>query len=111
MNNTTKYKIVGERGNIPFEISPDEINHFIETRCYTSEIKLTEYLFDKLGNICGVKGLVDLGHGYGFNNGWKEFEIKLGETYSFIHEYTSIDGPSDWSKDSFKVTMQLVKFE
>lgn len=106
-----KYKIIGRRGDIPFEILADEIDYYIKKRCYTDEIQLTEYLFDESGNLCGLKGFADLGHGYSFDNGWKEFVIKTDETYSFIHHYTSVDGSSDWSEGSFEVTMRLVKSE
>lgn len=106
-----KYKVIGTRGMTPFEISEKEIDDFIKAHCYIGEIKWTEYLFDELGNMCGLKGFADLGHGYGFNNGWKEFTIRFGETYSFTHDYTSIKGSTDWSDDFFEVTFQLVKLK
>ena len=106
-----KYKIIGISGNSPFEISKDTIDLCIKQHCSTGNIQFTEYLLDESQNICGLKGRADLGHGYGFENGWKEFTIKFGETYSFMHEYTSIDAHSDWSDESFKVTLQLVKTE
>lgn len=106
-----KYKIIGTRGNIPFEISADRIDYCIKKHCYSGEIQLTEYLYDESGNMCGLKGLADSGHGYGFDSGWKEFIIKIDETYSFIHHYTSVDGPSDWSEGSFEVNLRLVKSE
>ena len=106
-----KYKILGKRGDIPFEISADEIVHCIKEHLYSDEIQFMEHLLDESGNPCGLRCFADLGHGYGFNNGWKEFTIKIGETYSFDHKYTSIDGPSDWSNDSFRVTLKLVESE
>lgn len=105
------YKLIGKRGNISFEISADDIKNYIKKHRCSGEIQLTDYLLDESGNIEGIKGSADLGHGYGFNNGWKEFSIKVGETYSFTHEYTSVDGPSGWSTGSFKVALQLVKSE
>ena len=62
-------------------------------------------MLDEAGNVCGLKGRADLGHGYDFDNGCREFTIRMGETYSFTHEYTYVDGPSDWSDDSFEVTV------
>lgn len=104
-------KIVGKSGNVPFEILADEIKDLIENN-YTSEnIALDDYLLDEAGNIVGIRGRGDLGHGYGFNYGWEDFSIKIGEMYSFRHSYTSIDGPSDWNEDDFKVTFQLLRSE
>lgn len=106
-----KYKVIGTRGMLPFEISGKMIDYYIEKHCYTGEIRWTAYLLDESGNMCGLTGLADLGHGYGFNNGWKEFTIRFNETYSFTHSYTSIYGSSDWSDDFFEITFQLVKSE
>lgn len=105
------YKLIGIRKNIPFEISADDIRNSIKNHCCFDEIQLTDYLLGESGNIEGIKGLADLGHGYGFDNSREEFVIKVGETYSFTHEYTSVDGPSDWSTGSFEVFLQLVKSE
>lgn len=71
------------------------------------DINLTGFLNDGNGNIVGIKGMADLGHGYGFNNGWKEFSMTVGEEFSFNQEFTSIDGPSDWSKDSVNIVLTL----
>lgn len=106
-----KYKIIGMEGNIPFETSAKELDEYITQHCYTGEIQWLEYLLDESGKVCGLKGLADLGHGYGFDNGREEFTIRVGETYTFTHDFTSVDGPSDWSDDSFKVTIQLVEEE
>ncbi len=106
-----KYKIIGKKGDIPFETTAEQLDEYIKLHRYTGEIQWTEYLFDESGNMCGLKGLADLGHGYGFNNDWEEFTIRVGETYTFTHDFTSIDGPSDWSNDSFKVTVQLLEAE
>ncbi len=106
-----KLRIIGKRGDIPFELSADEIDEYIKTHCYFNDIQLMEYLLDKTGNMCGIKALADEGHGYGFNYGWKEFTLKVGETYSFSHSYTFIDGPTDWSEDDYRVTLQLIEAE
>lgn len=106
-----KYKIVGTRGNQPFETTPEELDAYIKLHRYVGEIEWKEFLFDESGNMYGLKGFADLGHGYGFDDGWKEFTIKVGETYSFTHAYTAIDGPSDWSDESFEVKIQLVAVE
>ena len=59
----------------------------------------------------GVKRAADLGYGYGFDNGWKGFSLRAGEVYSFDHDCTSIDGPSDWVDGSFTVTLRLLEEE
>lgn len=106
-----KYKIIGKRGDLPFEMSANEIDLCIKKHLFTEEIQWIDYLYDEAGNRCGLKGLADLGHGYGFHTEWEAFTLKMGETYSFSHEYTSIDGPSDWSDDSYKVELRLVPSE
>ena len=77
----------------------------------TKDIQLTGYLCDDVGNIIGIRFRGDEGHGYGFNNGWKEFALKSGDTYEFRHEYTAIDGPSDWSDGSYYVRIKLIEEE
>ena len=107
-------KIVGMQGDIPFEITSDEIECLIENHSSANiflDVILEDYLLDEAGNIEGIKGRVDLGHGYGFNYGWKDFCIKIGETYSYSHSYTSIEGPSDWVNGEIKVTFQLLLSE
>ena len=61
-----KYKVIGTRGVVPFEISGEMIDDFIKRHCYADEIQWREYLLDESGNMCGLKGLADSGHGYGF---------------------------------------------
>ena len=107
-------KIVGMQGDIPFEITSDEIECLIENHSSANiflDVILEDYLFDEAGNIEGIKGRVDLGHGYGFNYGWKDFCINIGETYSYSHSYTSIEGSSDWVNGETKVTFQLLLSE
>lgn len=107
-----KYKVVGKRGDIPFTVSSEEIADAMENHCGSGEVRFLEYMYDETGRqVIGIKGLADLGHGYGFHNGWKEFSLKIGEIYSFTHDYTSIEGPSDWRDDSFTVTLQLVEVD
>lgn len=107
-----KWKLVGTRGNFPIELSPEEIDNLIKNPNDSFfEIQLTGYLYNEYGNVCGLQGRADAGKGYGFDNGWKEFALPAGETYTFEHEFTSVDGPSDWSDDSFTVTIQLVESE
>ncbi len=112
-----KYKVVGKRGCLPFTVSSDEVEACISAQdqhCSDaiSEVAFIEYVFDEAGDrITGVKCFADLGHGYGFDNGWEEFTLKVGEPYSFSHDYTSIDGPSDWSTGSFTITLQLLEEE
>lgn len=105
------FKIIGSCGNVPFEISADRIDWYIKNHGCSNDIQLTECLFDESYQICGLKGLADLGHGYGFNYGWKEFEIRFDEIFSFEHSYTSIEGSSDWFTESYKVTLKLIKTE
>ncbi len=103
------FQIIVKRGDIPFTISAGEIDRCIREHCCSGEIRWTEYLYDEAGDVCGLRGSADLGRGYGFNYGWREFTIKMGETYSFTSSFTSIDGPSDWSEDSFEVTLKMVR--
>lgn len=95
--------------NLRVEFSKDEIDDLICKKGGLFSVIPTEYLVDESKNIYGLKGLADLGHGYGFDYGWETFEIKLGEAYSFEHSFTSIDGSSDWSEDTVKVTLQFVQ--
>lgn len=104
-----KLKIIGKRGDIPFVLSADEIDRYIKTHSGSEDIRLTEYVFDENGNVCGIRAFADEGHGYGFNRGWKEFTLKVGETHSFNHRYTSVDGPTDWSTDEYRVILQLIE--
>lgn len=104
-----KYMLNMTRGNLLYELSAEDIESCIKEQRPFWEIRLTEYLYDEAGDVCGLKGLADLGHGYGFDNGRNEFEIRAGEIYSFVHEGTSADGPSDWSDNSFRVTLKLVR--
>ncbi len=110
-----KFKVVGKRGDLPFMVPSDKIESCITSKDQHSsfevgEVAFLEYVYNEAGDqIVGIKCLADLGHGYGFDNGWEEFVIKAGETYSFRHSYTSIEGPSDWSSGSFTVTLQLVE--
>ena len=56
-----KYKVIGTRGMVPFEISGEMIDDFIKRHCYAGEIQWREYLLDESGNMCGLKGLADSG--------------------------------------------------
>lgn len=102
------FKLRHQKGDIVFEYSFEEIRECIETKRGFGEVDLIEFIDDCNGNIIGVKGRADLGHGYGFNNGWKEFSVMVGKNFSFDHEFTFIDGPSDWSNDSVKIVLALV---
>lgn len=106
-----KFKIVGKRGEIPFEVSSERIEEFIKKHHFSGEIQIIDYLFNDAGDVEGLKCLADLGHGYGFNYGWQEFQLTIGKPYSFKHSFTSIEGSSDWFKGSFNVTVELVKEE
>ena len=55
-------KIVGMQGDIPFEITSDEIECLIENHSSANiflDVILEDYLFDEAGNIEGIKGRVD----------------------------------------------------
>lgn len=99
-----KFKAICSYGDgNPFELSVDDIDKYIGI------VKIKEYLTDASGNVCGIKFSGDRGHGYGFNYGWMDFEVRVGDEYSFDHWYTSIDGPSDWNNDSYKFKIRLEK--
>lgn len=99
-----KYKLVGMRGDIPFEM-PFFENTLLE------DFKMNQYVRDENEEICGVRCTADLGHGYGFDYGKKEFILHEGEEYSFSHSFTDITGPSDWAVDSCRITVRLVRDE
>ena len=103
------YKLIVTTGVWKEEMSSQDIDDCIKSHYLRNDIGFTDYLYDDLGNICGLKCLADRGHGYGFDYGKEEFTIKIGETYSFEHSYTSIEGPSDWYTGSYKVILQLVE--
>lgn len=103
------YKLVYKKGDLISEYSSREIRNCIESSCTLGEVALQEYILDKNGNIAGVKGLAAHGRGYGFNDGWKEFCLKVGEEYSFVYGFTAIEGPSDWSNDSVQIILRLAE--
>ena len=76
---------------------------------WPSTVKVKEFATDENGDVVGLKGLADHGHGYGFNNGMEEFSLKPGERYAFSYEYTSVEGPSDWEDDSTYIALKLVE--
>ena len=102
------FKLNFRKGVISYEYSFEEIKECIETHRGFGEINITSFIEDSSGNIIGIKGIADLGHRYGFNNGWKEFSLLVGDEFSFEHEFTYIDGPSDWSRDSVSIALSLV---
>lgn len=105
-------KMVGKYDNdIAFEITSGEIDEHMKSGYEIRCIKLTEYLLDEMGKTCGIKAIADKGHGYGFDYGHEEFTLKIGETYSFDHSYTSIEGPTDWYQCTTRITLQLVETE
>ncbi len=107
-----KWKLVGTRGNFPIELSPEEIDNLIKNPNDSFfEIQLTGYLYNEYGNVCGLQGRADAARGMDLTTAGREFALQAGETYTFEHEFTSVDGPSDWSDDSFTVTIQLVESE
>ncbi|MDD6203975.1 MAG: hypothetical protein PUC05_03135 [Firmicutes bacterium] len=103
------YKLVYKKGDLIFEYSSQEIQKCIESSRPLGEVALKEYILDGNGNIAGIKGLASNGHGYGFDDGWREFCLKVGEEYSFVYRYTSAEGPSDWSNDSVQIILKLAE--
>ncbi len=99
-----RYKLVGKRGDIPFEKAFSE-----NTLCW--EIEMNEYVRDENGEICGVCCTADLGRGYGFNHEKTKFILHEGEEYTFSHSFTDITGPSDWDMSDCRVTVRLVRDE
>lgn len=107
-----KLSIIIDVGGKIFHISSEEIEDLINRHCICGfsvcELELCGYLKDEEGNICGIKGKADHGHGYGFNYGFREFELKTGETFSYDYSTTSIDDPSDWSNEDTRITLKLI---
>ena len=95
-----EYRIVGSCGKMPFD-EPAE-------RPYWPPMRFLEYVKDDSECICGAKYLIDLGHGYGFDNGKQEMIIKLNEEVSFEHEYTDTS-EGTWDNDSYLVVVRLVE--
>ena len=93
-----EYRIVGMNGNIPFD-EPAE-------KPYFPPMEFLEYVTDDSENVCGIKYLIDLGRGYGFDNGKEEITIKLSEEISFTHEYTDTSDGT-WNTDSYRVVVRL----
>lgn len=94
------FRIVGKFGDIPFD-EPAENPSF-------GQIKFVEYVADDAGNLYGARFMLDLGHGYGFNNGKQEATLNLDEAIDFDHEFTDTsDGM--WHNSSIHVSFRLVK--
>ena len=94
-----EYRLVGMYGNIPFD-EPAE-------KPYGPPMKFIEYVMDNQENICGAKFVIDLGHGYGFDNGEKIVAINLNEEFKFEHEYTDISDGT-WDNNSYCVVVRFI---
>ena len=94
------YELVVKQGDCSFRSACEELPPM-------SRFAFSGYVRDDEGNVCGVECTADLGHGHGFDYGQETFVLREGESYSFAHSFTSIDGPSDWSEDSVDVTVRL----
>lgn len=93
-------RIVGTCGNLPFD-NPAASR-------YHPPMRFLEYVTDDSGQICGAKYEIDLGHGYGFDNGTEVVVINIGEEIRFEHGYTDVsDGK--WDYDSFQVVVRLIE--
>lgn len=96
---------------MPYEFAAKQGDYSFRSACeelpLTSKFAFNGYVRDDEGNVCGVRCTADLGHGYGFDHGQGTFVLREGESHSFVHSFTSIDGPSDWSEDSIEVTVRL----
>lgn len=103
------FKLNYKKGVVSFEYSFEEIKEHIETHVGFGEVNLTGFIKDENGNAVGIKGMADLGHGYGFDNGQKEFRLMLGDEFAFDHDFTSVDGPSDWSNESVHIVLKLAE--
>ena len=103
------YKLVYKKGDLISEYSSREIQKCIDGSCPLGEVALKEYILDGNGNIAGIRGLASNGHGYGFDDGWREFCLKVGEEDSFVYRYTFAEGPSDWSNDVVQIILKLMK--
>ena len=95
------------------EFSSEAMNDLITTGRNADKLPysltINEYILDETGNVCGIRGTADLGHGYGFDYGTEAFSLKVGEEYRYTHSYTCINGPSDWDEEDIHYTLQLVE--
>ena len=67
-----------------------------------------EYIMDDAGCICGARYVIDLGHGYGFDNGTQVVDLRVGEEFKFEHEYTDTSDGT-WDNDSYRVAVRLIE--
>ena len=104
-----RFKLQYKKGDILFEYSFEQIKDKINNPICFGEVNLTGFINDENGNAVGIKGMADLGRGYGFNNGQKEFRLMLGDEFAFDHDFTSVDGPSDWSNESVHIVLKLAE--
>ena len=105
------YKITIKSGDIIADLPKDEVDYQIKNHLAYGSVQFLDYASDENGNIYGIRCFADLGHGYGLEGRYQGFTLKFGETYSFDHDYISIDGPTDWNNGSFKVVLTLIKTE
>lgn len=105
------YEIAMKHGDMLLSLSKDEIDYQIKNHLSYRSVQFLDYVYDEAGELCGIRCFADLGRGYGFDSRHQGFTLWFGKTYSFTHDYTSIDGPTDWNDGSFKVVLDLIKLE
>ncbi|MCD7835290.1 MAG: hypothetical protein LUG83_01240 [Lachnospiraceae bacterium] len=73
-----------------------------------AHMKFIEYVKDEAGTVCGVKFLIDEGHGYDFDYGEKIVTLHIGEDFQFEHYYTDT-GEGTWDDGFSTVKIRLVE--
>ncbi len=93
-------RIVGICGNIPIDCPAKDP--------FVAPMQFLEYIMGDSGQICGAKYRIDLGHGYGFDNGTQVISINIDEEYKFEHRYTDTSDGT-WEDGSYRVVVRLIE--
>lgn len=96
---SNEYRIVGVCGKSSFDYPAEEPRYL--------PMKFLEYITDSAGCICGASYEIDFGHGYGFDNGIQAVELRIGEEFTFEHEYTDTSDGT-WENDSYRVKVCFI---
>lgn len=99
------YKVVGKAGNLVIDEPAEGKNLRI-----FAHMRFAEYVKNETGTVCGVKFLIDEGHGYGFDYGERFVTLHPDEELQFEHSYTDISDGT-WDDGSFTVRVRLLEGE
>lgn len=98
-----EYRVVGTTGNLVIDEPVEgKMLHVF------AHMRFVEYVKDENGTVCGVKFLIDEGHGYGFDYGEKMVTLHIGEDFQFKHYYTDTS-EGTWDDGSITVKIHVVE--